>query len=116
MINYANSFWCKAINIAIVGVIYFFLMNISRVASSIGDYLIFFLFFSCIQISVEIIYDNINSFSSKYLNQTLLNNVMALIEVKGNYRGFYQLWGLITSMYWCFIFYKYYLFTPYYQK
>ncbi|CDH34283.1 hypothetical protein KKJ06_04945 [Xenorhabdus bovienii] len=96
MINYANAFWCIAIDTAIVSGIYFFLMNISRVTSSIGDYLILLLFVSCIKIYVEIIYDNIKAFSSKHLNQTLLNNVMALIEVKGSYRGFYQVWGLIT--------------------
>ncbi|MDE9516868.1 hypothetical protein KKJ17_03685 [Xenorhabdus bovienii] len=81
MISYANAIWhiIININIAIVGGIYFFLINIWGGTPFISDYLILFLFIFCIRISVEIIYDNIKAFSSKHLNQTLLYNVIALI-------------------------------------
>ncbi|CDM90483.1 DUF6347 domain-containing protein [Xenorhabdus bovienii] len=112
MINYANTIWHIIINTAIVGGVYFFLINIWRVTPSIGDYLILFLFIFCIRVFVEIIYDNIKAFSSKHLNQTLLNNVIALIEFKGSYRGFYQVWGLITL---CVLAFHILLILPFYS-
>ncbi|MDE9431039.1 hypothetical protein KKI95_10545 [Xenorhabdus bovienii] len=112
MISYANAIWHIIINIAIVGGIYFFLINIWGGTPFIGDYLILFLFIFCIRISVEIIYDNIKAFSSKHLNQTLLNNVIALIEFKGSYRGFYQVWGLITL---CVLAFHILLILPFYS-
>ncbi|MDE1473309.1 DUF6347 domain-containing protein [Xenorhabdus bovienii] len=112
MISYANAIWHIIINIAIVGGIYFFLINIWGGTPFISDYLILFLFIFCIRISVEIIYDNIKAFSSKHLNQTLLNNVIALIEFKGSYRGFYQVWGLITL---CVLAFHILLILPFYS-